>query len=135
MNNSGLVKKKYQLPVKPDELHKWILIGRVKLNSQIQAIKAITKIEDGFAAKEAALSDTQDLAEGLLYAEARLGEILESNPSIIGRIGGGREKTLPNGITYKDSHIAQELHRHENVIAEVVSEAREKGEIPDRQQV
>ncbi len=69
-------------------------------------------------ALEAALSDTQDLAEELLYAEARLGEMLEKIPFKGEDLtsSGGRKVTLPIGVTHKDSHIAQELHRHENVI-------------------
>jgi len=123
------------LPVKPEELSKWILIGKVKLKAQIAAIKAITKIEDGFAAKEAALADTQDLAEELLYTEARLGEILETHPSHIGKMGGGSIKTLPESIDYKQSHYAKELSKNKDVIAQVVANAREKGEIPVRQHV
>ena len=63
------------------------------------------------------LSDAQDTAELLLYAEARFGELLESNPSIKGRIGGGREKTLPSGVSHKRSHEAQALHRNREAIA------------------
>lgn len=56
----------------------------------------------------------------LLYAEARLGEILERHPSHVGRKGGGSEKILPQGMTQKQSHYAQELSRNEDAIAETL---------------
>ena len=40
---------------------------------------------------------------------------------------GGSEKTLPSGITKKDSHYAQELARNKGVIEDVKKQAREEG--------
>lgn len=139
----AIQKRRDYLPAKPEELSKWILIGKVKLKSQIAAIKAITKIEESFAAKEAALADTQDLAEELLYAEARMGEMLatidKTNSRLRGADRGSQHgttvKTLPPAIDKKESHHAQQLHKHEDTIAQVVAEAREKGEVPVRQHV
>jgi len=81
------------------------------------------------------------LAEELLYAEARLGEMLAEidksksySPSTKGSAIGS-QKTLPPSITHKDSHYAQTLHKHEDVIVKVIAEARDKGEVPVRQHV
>ncbi|MCK5613894.1 hypothetical protein KAR91_69165 [Candidatus Pacearchaeota archaeon] len=129
------IKKRIEnLPVKPEDLSKWILIGKVKLKAQIAAIKAISKLEEGVAAHAAALSDTQDLAEELLYAEARMGDILEAIPEKKASSGRGT-RSLPDGIDKKQSHYAQALSRNEDKIAEVVANARETGEVPVRQHV
>jgi N6-adenosine-specific RNA methylase IME4 len=131
MSTDVLTKRLSQLPAKPDKLAKWILIGKAKLAAQIKAIKGIKLLEDGIAARQAALNDTQDLAEELLYAEARLGEIIEATcPS-----HAGRTKVLPKGVTHKLSHYAQELNRNIDAIAKAVTRARDKGEIPVRNQV
>ena len=100
---NDLTKRLDNLPVKPHNLKKWILIGKAKLASQLAAIKAITKLEEGFAAKEAALIDTQDLAEELLYAEARLGGLLSNQTSRGGSMDGkrGSKPSLPEGITHE----------------------------------
>ena len=47
----------------------------------------------------------------LLWAEARLGELLKDLPSHVGRQAGkgGMAKTLPPGMTWKQSHHAQRL--------------------------
>jgi N6-adenosine-specific RNA methylase IME4 len=126
------------LPVKPEDLIEFVLIGRQALKAQRAKLKAITLVEKGLAAKEAALLDTQDMAEILLYAEAKLGAMLEKIAPNIESSGRGtieKKPSLPSGITKKQSHYAQELSRHEEAIAETVAKAREKGEVPVRQQV
>jgi hypothetical protein len=89
------------------------------------------------APKEAALVDAQDLAEILLDAEVKLGQMLEKiskvpkrEPSRIGdKSLRGSEKTLPKGITKRQSHEAQEIARHPELVEEVKRKAREEGEI------
>lgn len=132
---SAIKKRIENLPVKPEDLQRWILVGKVKLKAQIDAIRAISKLDDGIAAHAAALSDTQDLAEELLYAEARMGEMLEVREKQVRSSRGGTSKPLPKEIDKKQSHYAQTLSRNEPVIAKVVAEAREKGEVPVRQHV
>jgi hypothetical protein len=51
-----------------------------------------------------------------------LGEMLESTPSIKGSSGGkGAVKTLPAGVTHKDSHFAQRLSRKRDKIMSVIT--------------
>ncbi len=104
-----------------------------KLAFQIKAIKSITQLGESAAACQATLEDTQDLAEELLYAEARMGEMLTKTTNTTSSRAGKRQ--LPDGINYKQSHYAQELGRNEDAIVEVVAKAREAGEIPVRNQV
>lgn len=132
-----IVKRKANLPAKPSELRKWILIGKVKLRAQIEAIKAITTLGEASVATQAALEDTQDLAEELLYAEAQMGAMLEAIPKS-GKdqtSGRGSMVSLPAGVTHRESHNAQKLNKNEDIIAIVVAEAREKGEVPVRSHV
>ena len=130
----SIQKRLENLPDKPEDVNRWILIGKVKLKAQIDAIKAISRLEEGVAAHAAALSDTQDFAEKLLYAEARMGNMLAAIPEKKASSGGGT-RSLPEGINKKQSHYAQTLSRNEDKIAQVVAEAREKGEVPVRQHV
>jgi hypothetical protein len=72
------------------------------------------------------------------HAEAKLGELLKEIPPkpIADGSGkgtfGGREQSLPEGITKKQSHYAQELAEHPEVIESVIQEAKDKEEIPTR---
>jgi len=129
----SIVKRPSNLPAKPEELNKWLLFNKEKLHSRISALKAAKRINESMAGYQAALENTQDTAEYLLYAEARLGEMLEGVADPTSSRRGTRQ--LPSGIDKKQSHYAQELHRNEKVIAQVISKAREKGEVPVRQQV
>ena len=133
----NIEKRISNLPAKPEDLAKWLLVGKAKLAAQMKALKGINQLTDDVAAVQAALEDTQDLAEILLYAEAGLGRRLEAIPANYKELPSsvGRKPQLPPGITHKQSHYAQELSRHEEVIAEVVARAREQGEVPVRQQV
>lgn len=61
-------------------------------------------------ARQAALSDTQDIADILLDAEVKLGEMLEKIPKKESYTGFQKRKAVvPKDITYKQSHYAQEL--------------------------
>lgn len=132
----NIEKRISNLPAKPEDLAEFILVGKKALIAQKAKLEAIQAIEKGFAAKEAALSDTQDLAEVLLYAEAKLGALIpppkrdkESSSKVTSL------HSLPEGINKRQSHYAQQLNRNKEVIAQVVAKAREQGEVPVRQQV
>jgi len=125
---------KENLPTTAEDLQKFILIGKESLKAQKAKIRAIEKANMALAAKEAALLDTQDIADILLDAEVKLGEMLEAiEPKYVGSIPGThvpkQEKTLPSGITKKQSHEAQELARNPEAVAEAKEEARKKGKV------
>ena len=73
------------------------------------------------------------MAELILDAEVRLGELLEGIPD---KKSGARKtgskrgtRLLPKGIDKKQSHYAQQLSKHTDVVEEVKQTAREKGEL------
>ena len=83
------------------------------------------------AAKEAALEDAQVVADILLDAEVKLGEMLEGIPN---KKSGARKtgskrgtRLLPSNIDKKQSHHAQQLSKHPDIVEEVKQTAREKG--------
>jgi len=141
--NTAIQKRLNHLPVNSEDMQKYILIGKAKVQANIEAIKAIKEgnIQMSAAAMQAALEDTQDLAEELLYAEAKLGSDLASISNKRPIRDGSQKKlsgstsTLPENINKKQSHYAQTLSRNEDKIAQVVAEARKKGEVPVRQHV
>lgn len=75
--------KNIELPATIDGLNQFIIIGKERLNAQKAKIRAIEKASMAIEAKEAALEDAQDMADILLDAEVRLGEILEAIPTHI----------------------------------------------------
>jgi len=122
------------LPVTIEGLHKFILIGKEKLNAHKAKLRAIDKIDEAHLAKTAALYDTQDLAEALIDAEAKLGEMLAGipKPKFDTQISGstrGTTGTLPPGITKKESHFAQEIARHPEIVEQTKFRARDEERI------
>ena len=137
---NDLTEYRDNLPATAEDLQKFILIGKESLKAQKAKIRAIEKANMAFAAKEAALQDTQDIADILLDAEVKLGEMLEEiKPKYVGSIPGThvpkQEKTLPSGITKKESHEAQEIAKHPDIVQQVKDEARQEGRVPTSRDV
>ena len=131
MNNDLILKREY-LPNTVEGLNKWRIIGKEMLKAHKAKVRA-ADLTDAKEAKEAALDDAQDLADVLLDAEMRLGELLKV-------IEPNREKesssqrtslsSLPPGIDKRTSHIAQTLASHPEIVERAKAEARERDEIP-----
>lgn len=128
---SAITTTKEYLPTTIEELNTFILIGKQKLIAHKAKIRAIEQTRMAIAAQEAALADTQDMADILLDAEVRMGEILDNQTSRGGSMDGkrGSERTLPLDITHKQSHQAQTLSRNQEIVEQAKVNAREKGEI------
>jgi len=136
---NDLTQYRNNLPVTTEDLQRFILIGKESLKAQKAKIRAIEKANMALAAKEAALQDTQDIADILLDAEVKLGEMLDDIDKSASQLkgqdfhrgsqGGTAVKTLPEGITKQQSHEAQELFRHGWAVAKAKEEARKEGRI------
>lgn len=124
-----LILKHAELPATIEKLNQFIIIGKERLNAQKAKIRAIEKTGMAIEAKEAALADTQDMADILLDAEMKLGGILEAIPNKKASSGEGT-RSLPDDITKKQSHQAQTISRNPSIVERVKAEAREAGIIP-----
>jgi len=128
--NMDLIKRKNLLPESAIDLQKFILIGEEQVKAHKAKIRAIEKTAMGYAAKQAALNDGQTMADLLLEAEARLGEIL-AIPSLSEKRASSAKKlaTLPPTISKKESHIAQTIAKNPDIVETVKAKAKEKGEL------
>jgi len=106
---------KFQLPATIEGLNEFILIGKERLKVHQAKIRAIEKVGMAEAARKAALQDGQDAGTAVIYAEAKLGELLAAIPNKPKPDGsprgtfGGSEKSLPTGISKRTSHQAQTI--------------------------
>ena len=127
--NNELQPYKKNLPDNIQDIQKFILIGKEQLKAYQSKLKLVDKLDIAKGVKEQALIDTQYMGTALLWAEAKLGELLKSIPKEKGYVGltskGGRKQTLPQGITHKQSHFAQQLADNKDIIEEVIKEAEE----------
>jgi len=122
------------LPDTIDKLQEFVLIGKQKLIACKAHLKAIEDVNLGISVYDQKLQETQDLAGVVLMAEAKMGELLEAIPDKKATSGEG-SRSLPSGITHKQSHYAQTLSKNIDVIEDVIKEAIEKKEVPRRSDV
>jgi hypothetical protein len=130
-----------KLPDSIPELQQFILVTHEALKIYRTKLDAVNRLNVAQAIRNRTLEDGQKVGTALLWAEAKLGELLSQIPrkpiadsSSKGRIGGS-ERSLPEGITYKQSHYAQQLAEHKDLIEETIKEAVESEDIPTRTQV
>jgi len=134
-----IAKRNNLLPDNVSDLQKFILIGNEQIKAHKAKIRAIDKTEMGYAAKQAALADGQTMADLLLDAIARLGELIKLiKPIYVGSSGGThvkrgsppkQKKSLPPAISKKESHIARTISNNPDVVERVKITAKEKGEL------
>lgn len=85
MENNAIVLKKENLPDNIEDLAKFILVGREKLVSVRAAIRAIDKLELAEEVREQKREEAQMLAEALIDAEVRIGDLLKTIPKAQGK--------------------------------------------------
>lgn len=136
------------LPSKLNELAEFVLVGREKLNMVRAGIKALDKLDVAEEVRKQKKEEAQMLAEALLDAEVRIGEILLKMP----KSGGGRpsEKTISTGAnSFKPKlEVAKELGfdqfqvsrfqtlaENKDLVEQVKQEARDEDDLPTRSAV
>ena len=132
-----------QLPDSIEDLSKFILIGRAKLTAVRDAIKRIKKIELAAEVHEQKLSEAQDIAEAVLDAETKLGELTSQMQKAQGFAsihpnGGENVKTKTQqladlGITHAERY--ETLAKHPKQVEAAKAEARADGRIVTRSDV
>lgn len=121
------------LPATPDKLLEFILLSRAKVAGFRSLLAGLDR--DGASdTYQRTLAEAQIVAENALWAEARLGEVLAKS-SHAGTFRKGGEKTLPDNITKKQSHHAQQLAKHPDFIVQAVASAKARGDLPTRRDV
>lgn len=142
-----LEKRKEYLPSTLEDLSKFVLIGRDKLNIVRSQIKAMDKLELAEGVRTQKKEEAQMLAEALLDAEVRIGEILNAMPKAS---GGDRrsdnfkkdsgvhfEKTKQQateelGFDAKQVQRFQTLAANKDLVEQIKQEARDADDLPTR---
>jgi N6-adenosine-specific RNA methylase IME4 len=149
-----LVKHTSHLPVKLEDLAKFVLVGREKLTAVRALIKAMDKIEVAAEVRKQKRDEAQMLAEALLDAEAKLGELAIEIPKGTGhqQKRGNRYKTREIdtavdfsktktetikelGFDQKQIERFQTLAENKDIIEQAKAEARENDDIVNRTMV
>ena len=134
-------------PATITELSKFVLVGREKLNAVRAEIRAIDKVGLAQEVHEQKLREAQDIADAVLDAEVRIGELMAKVPkatkdnarkqkdSAVDLIKPKTEVIREAGFTTKQVERFQTMAAHPEVVEQAKAEAREEGRIVTRESV
>ncbi len=140
----SIVKSKQQLPVKLEDLARFVLVGREKLIAVRSQIKAIDHLEVASGVREQKKEEAQMLAEALLDAEVRIGELTKEIEPLPGKNNSKRDSGVANsktetieqlGFTSRQIERFESLASHPEIVEKVKAEARENDDLPTRTEV
>lgn len=136
------------LPANLEDLAKFVLIGRDKLDAVRAGIRALDKLDIAESVRRQKKEEAQMLAEALLDAEVRIGEILSRMPKVIGGDRRSNNFKVDNavhlektpklqtakqlGFNEKQVQRFQILAAHKEVVEQIKQEAREADDLPTR---
>ena len=148
----GIIIQNQNLPDKIEDLAKFVLVGREKLVSVRAEIRAINKLELAEEVREQKKEEAQMLAEALIDAEVRIGDLLKQIP----KASGGDRKSIEiknrTNAKFDNQETKQEvitrlgfnkdqanrfetMASNKDIVEQVKAEARENEDIPTRTRV
>lgn len=142
-----VISAKNTIPSTIKDLSKFILIGRERLISVRAEIRAIDKLGLARDVREQKLAEAQAIAEAVLDAEVRIGELFAELPkNKVGRPSQIIDSTVDNfpmksevireaGFSQKQAERFQTMAAHPETVEQVKAEARENDDIVTREQV
>ena len=137
-----------QLPDTIEDLKRFQLIGREKLNAVRAEIRAIEKVGLAKEVHEQKLIEAQEIAEAVLDAEMKIGELTRKIPKATPNNNPFHEKDTAVDLVKPKSKILQDsgirertasrfemLAKHPEAVEKAKAIARENGDIVSRQSV
>lgn len=155
----GIIIQNQNLPDKIEDLAKFVLVGREKLVSVRAEIRAINKLELAEEVREQKREEAQMLAEALIDAEVRIGDLLKEIPKASGKrtditssqqcekvkntFSQNCEKPQETkqevitrlGFNKDQANRFETMASNKDIVEQVKAEARENEDIPTRTRV
>ena len=132
------------LPANLEDLSRFVLVGREKLTAVRAEIRAIKKVGLAREVAEQKRQEAQQLAEAVIDAEVRIGEVMREIPTAQGartdtelRSPGGTkyEQLSEMGFAKTTANSFEQMSKHPEAVAAAKAEARESEEIVTRSAV
>lgn len=146
-----LTNRNWQPPDSIADLSKFVLVGREKLNAVRAEIRAINKVGLAQEVYQQKLTEAQDIADAVLDAEVRMGQLTAAIPQASHDRGnqytGGKVSTVINSqkskkdvlgeiqMTPLQANRFETLAKHPEAVEKAKAAAREDGRIVTRQDV
>lgn len=139
-------KQQKQLPDTLPDLARFVLIGREKLNAVRAEIRAIQKVGLAKEVHDQKLLEAQEIAEAVLDAEVKVGELTAEIPKAtpnnnpfheidnsVELVSSKSEQLKQVGIPQRTAERFEHLARHPEAVEQAKREARQNGEVVTRQ--
>jgi hypothetical protein len=132
------------LPANLEDLSQFVLVGREQLVAVRAAIRAIDKVGVAQEVRKQKLKEGQEIAEAILDAEVRIGELMREVPKAQGRrtdikptdtAVGKYEVIEKAGFTPKQVERFETLASHPEIVAQAKAEALENDTLVTRADV
>lgn len=130
-----------QLPATIDDLAKFVLIGRDRMAAVRAEMRAINRLELAQEVREQKLAEAQDIAEVVLDAEVKLGQLIAAMPkaknqyesAIHNGVDSTKEQSLKSiGFNQEQARRLETLAKHPEIVAQAKVETREQNDIVSR---
>ena len=143
----GIIVQNQNLPDKIEDLAKFVLVGREKLVSVRAEIRAINKLELAEEVREQKKEEAQMLAEALIDAEVRIGDLLKQIPKAKNQYDKcssqqcekqketKQEVITRLGFNKDQANRFETMASNKDIVEQVKAEARENEDIPTRTRV
>ena len=156
---NDLILTQQNLPNNLEDLSKFVLVGREKLTAVRAEIRAIDKVQLAEEVREQKKEEAQMLAEALLDAEVRIGDLLKQIPKASGKRTDITSSQQCEKVSNTFSQFCEKPHEtkqevitrlgfnkdlanrfetlssNKDVVEQVKAEARENEDIPTRSRV
>lgn len=139
-----IAEARIQLPDSLEDLSRFVLVGREKLTAVRAEIRAIQKVGLAKEVAEQKRQEAQQLAEAVIDAEVRIGELMREIPKASGnnqyteesqRTLTKHETLEANGFSKQIGNQFEQMSKHPEAVAEAKAEAREANEVVTRSAV
>ena len=134
-----IIVRNQTLPETIEELVDFVLVGNEAIRAVKLKIKALSKVDIAKGVRDQKIREGREISKLVIDAESRLGELLENTQKqgLTKEYGstGGTIPSLPSGLDKKQSHYAQEIYRHPEIVTQVFGEYETKEDIPTKHDI
>lgn len=141
---NDLITHTSQLPDTIEDLTQFVLVGKSKLNAYMLKLRTVNRLSIAQEIRNQTLEETQELANALIAAEQRIGELLLSIPKASG--GDRRSEDFKNdsnvnfektksetisdmGYGEREARDYQQMAKNPEIVRKVIEEATANGEV------
>jgi len=131
-----LITQTTQLPDTIEDLTQFVLVGKSKLNAYMLKLRTVNRLSVAQEIRNQTLEETQELANALIAAEQRIGELLLAIPKASGQYANSENRPVSKNTVVKEMGYSkdeaadfQKMARNPDIVRKVIEDATAAGEV------